>query len=235
MKCPKCGIYYDDSDRECPMCGAPKPLFAKDKSNLAKTTAYPASSDNKNTDSMGSILDLGSKKKTSWSKPKKDGRNTIIAVVIIILISVLPALINNVTSIISNVNQNIVQVEPVSDDDTSVEVTKLYNLDNEVDFNIFSDGTYYVIGNDFDEWGYITIYEYDTDEILEFETFLLNNGIDFDKFNITTAVLTPDNSQQDKYILIAESKNDERAVFYDLNSEIPWLEDGNFIEATLWV
>ena len=47
MKCPKCGINYDDSDRECPMCGAPKPLFAKDKSQLAKTTARPAKSDEK--------------------------------------------------------------------------------------------------------------------------------------------------------------------------------------------
>lgn len=234
MKCPKCGIYYDDSDRECPMCGAPKPLFAKDKSNLAKTTAYPASSDNKNTDSMGSILDLGSKKKTSWSKPEKIGLIVIIAVVIINFIPFIITELNNVMSSVSGQIENLtLQEEP--EPDIAVEVTKLYNLDNEVDFNIFSDGTYYVIGDDFDEWGYITIYEYDTDEILEFETFLLNNGIDFDKFNITTAVLTPDNSQQDKYILIAESKNDERAVFYDLNSEIPWLEDGNFIEATLWV
>ena len=71
MKCPKCGINYDDSDRECPMCGAPKPLFAKDKSQLAKTTARPAKSDEKR-DNMGSILDLGSNNnKNSWSSLKK--------------------------------------------------------------------------------------------------------------------------------------------------------------------
>lgn len=233
MKCPKCGINYDDSDRECPMCGAPKPLFAKDKSQLAKTTARPASNDNQNTDAMGSILDLGSKQKNSWSKPKKDGKNIIIVVVIIILISVLPALITNIASIISYAPQNMVQVEP-EQDDISIDVTKLYDLNNAVEVNIFNDGTYYITGYDFDEWGYITIYEYDTSEVLEFETFLLDNGIDFDNFNIITAVLTPDNSQQDKYILIAESKNDEQTFFYDLNSDVDWLEDGNFVEGVVW-
>ena len=22
MKCPQCGVHYDDSEKECPMCGA---------------------------------------------------------------------------------------------------------------------------------------------------------------------------------------------------------------------
>ena len=179
MKCPKCGINYDDSDRECPMCGAPKPLFAKDKSQLAKTTARPASSDNKNTDPMGSILDLGSNKKSSWSKPKKDGKNIIIPVVIIILISVLPALISNITPMISNVTENIVQVEP--EPDISIDLTNSYTLDNDkIQFDIFSDGTYCVYGDSFEELGDIITYQYYADEVPELETFLLDNGINLE-------------------------------------------------------
>ena len=229
MKCPKCGINYDDSDRECPMCGAPKPLFAKDKSQLAKTTARPASSDNKNTDPMGSILDLGSNKKSSWSKPKKDGKNIIIPVVIIILISVLPALISNITPMISNVTENIVQVEP--EPDISIDLTNSYTLDNDkIQFDIFSDGTYCAYGDSFEELGDIIIYEYNIGEVPEFETFLLDNGISLDDFNIIIAILTAVDSTEDRYVIIAESYNDEQTFFYDLNGNINWLDDDVLVE-----
>lgn len=230
MKCPKCGIYYDDSDRECPMCGAPKPLFAKDKSNLAKETAYPASSDNKNTDSMGSILDLGSKKKTSWSKPKKDGRNTIIAVVIIILISVFLALITNIASNISNEPEFLnVQVEPVSDE-LSIETLKCYIIQgDETQFNIFDDGTYYVRSDDLDEWGQIGMLSGDiniSDISEDFVTLVDNSGINLDDLDINIAILTEENSMEDKYIIIAESNTYDQVLFYDLNSDIPWIDNG---------
>ena len=241
MKCPKCGINYDDSDRECPMCGAPKPLFAKDKSQLAKTTARPAKSDEKR-DNMGSILDLGSNNnKNSWSKPKKSGKNKIgiIVIVAVVIVNFIPALVGLLSNLVSDIPEQIknvtVQVEPEPvPDETLVDVTKIYDLDNEVEFNIFDDGTYYVIGDDFDEWGDVITYEYYADEVPELETFLLDYGISLEDFNISIAIITAEDSDQDKYIIVAESNSDEQTFFYDLNSDIDWLEDGNLVEGILW-
>ena len=36
MKCPHCGVHYDDGDKECPMCGARRPMFQSDPSQLAR-------------------------------------------------------------------------------------------------------------------------------------------------------------------------------------------------------
>lgn len=45
MKCPQCGINYDDGDKECPMCGARRPLFAKSTdAPAARSTAQAARS-----------------------------------------------------------------------------------------------------------------------------------------------------------------------------------------------
>lgn len=38
MKCPHCGVHYDDGDKECPMCGARRPMFQSDPSQLARAT-----------------------------------------------------------------------------------------------------------------------------------------------------------------------------------------------------
>ena len=235
MKCPKCGINYDDSDRECPMCGAPKPLFAKDKSQLAKTTARPAKSDEKR-DNMGSILDLGSNnKKNSWSKPKKSGKNKIgiIVILAVVIINFIPALIGLLSNLVSDIPEQIknvtVQVEP--EPDISIDLTNSYILDNdEIQFSIFNDGTYCVTDAEFSEWGDIITYEYDLGKVPEFETFLLDNGISIDDFNIIIAILTPVDSTEDRYLIIAESYNDEQTFFYDLNKDIPWLDDNVFVE-----
>ncbi|HIV62312.1 MAG TPA: zinc ribbon domain-containing protein [Candidatus Butyricicoccus avistercoris] len=244
MKCPKCGINYDDSDRECPMCGAPKPLFAKDKSQLAKTTARPAKSDEKR-DNMGSILDLGSNNnKNSWSKPKKSGKNKIgiIVIIAVVIINFIPTLIGLLSNLVSDIPQQIknvtvhVEPEPVPDDEISIDLTNSYMLDNdEIQFSIFNDGTYCVTGAEFNEWGDIITYEYDLGKVPEFETFLLDNGIIIDDFNIIIAILTAVDSTQDRYLIIAESYNDEQTFFYDLNSDINWLDDGVLLEGYRFV
>ena len=244
MKCPKCGINYDDSDRECPMFVAPKPLFAKDKSQLAKTTARPAKSDEKR-DNMGSILDLGSNNnKNSWSKPKKSGKNKIgiIVIIAVVIINFIPTLIGLLSNLVSDIPEQIknvtvhVEPEPVPDDDISIDLTNSYMLDNdEIQFSIFNDGTYCVTDAEFSEWGDIITYEYDLGKVPEFETFLLDNGISIDDFNIIIAILTPVDSTEDRYLIIAESYNDEQTFFYDLNSDINWLDDGVLLEGYRFV
>ena len=42
MKCPNCGIHYDDADRECPMCGTRRPWLPGDTSRLARPSGKPA-------------------------------------------------------------------------------------------------------------------------------------------------------------------------------------------------
>lgn len=239
MKCPKCGINYDDSDRECPMCGAPKPLFAKDKSQLAKTTARLAKSDEKR-DNMGSILDLGSNnKKNSWSKPKKSGKNKIgiIVILAVVIINFIPALIGLLSNLVSDIPEQIknvtvqVEPEPVPDDEISIDVTNLYVLNNdEIQFNIFDDGTYCVIVDDFDEWGAITTEYYDDLKVPEYETFLDNNNFVADDFNVFVYVIFENLTEEIRYILVLESKKSEYIFFYDLNKDIPWLDDNVFVE-----
>lgn len=239
MKCPKCGINYDDSDRECPMCGAPKPLFAKDKSQLAKTTARPAKSDEKH-DNMGSILDLGSNNnKNSWSKPKKSGKNKIgiIVIIAVVIINFIPALIGLLSNLVSDIPEQIgkltvqVEPEPVPDDDISIDLTNSYMLDNdEIQFDIFSDGTYNITGMDFNEYGAIATEYYDDLKVPEYETFLDNNNFVADDFNVFVYCIFEDLSQEYKYILVSESKSSEYIFFYDLNKDIPWLDDNVFVE-----
>lgn len=107
MKCPHCGVHYDDGDRECPICGTRRPAFQSDPSPLAKSNGKPAEAHRK-------------KEKTSWvgeyvtktcahpkkkdcphttlprnSKPqkKKSGKGWIV-ILIVLLINILPAIVS---------------------------------------------------------------------------------------------------------------------------------------------
>ena len=118
MKCPHCGVHYDDGDRDCPICGARKPASQSNPSPLARSTGKPAEAHRK-------------KEKTSWKgeyvtktcahpkkkdcphtttlngKPqkKKSGKGWIIFL-IIILINVLPAILGAIGDIVEEFTDN---------------------------------------------------------------------------------------------------------------------------------
>ncbi|MGM9611882.1 MAG: hypothetical protein ACI3XZ_00110 [Butyricicoccus sp.] len=118
MKCPHCGVHYDDGDSECPICGARRPVFQSNPSPLAKSTGKPAEAHRK-------------KEKTSWKgeyvtktcahpkkkdcphtttlngKPqkKKSGKGWIIFL-IIILVNVLPAIVGLIGEIFEEITDN---------------------------------------------------------------------------------------------------------------------------------
>lgn len=97
MKCQNCGINYDDSEKICPMCGAVKPIFAKDKSKLSKQNAKPAGEYKPNKeikDAMSSMFDLGQKTNNKKHSKKLNNKIGTIVALIIMLLSFLPAIIS---------------------------------------------------------------------------------------------------------------------------------------------
>lgn len=97
MKCQNCGINYDDSEKICPMCGAIKPIFAKDRSKLAKPISQQTGDykeEKSIKDAMGSILDLGQKTDNKKSNKQLNNKIGTIIALIIMLLSFLPAIIS---------------------------------------------------------------------------------------------------------------------------------------------
>lgn len=112
MKCPHCGVHYDDGDRECPMCGARKPVFRSDPSPLARSTGKLAEAHRKEekTSWVGEHMTktcAHPKKKdcphttTLNGRPqkKKKGKGWII-ILIVILINILPAILGAIGDIV---------------------------------------------------------------------------------------------------------------------------------------
>ena len=54
--------------------------------------------------------------------------------------------------------------------------------------------------------------------------------INLEDFNIIITILTAVDSTEDRYVIIAESYNDEQTFFYDLNGNINWLDDDVLVE-----
>lgn len=105
MKCPQCGVHYDDSEKECPMCGARRPVFGKDSSRLARMTGKlaqpqegePSWSDarrekkrtHRNMDRKAHPTALNGKP----YKPKKKWGPVKIIILVLVLVNLLPMLL----------------------------------------------------------------------------------------------------------------------------------------------
>lgn len=98
MKCPQCGVHYDDSEKECPMCGARRPAFGMDASRLAKTAGSLVQLEEpekrkkrqrRKTDSEAHPTALNGKP----YKPKKKWGPVKIILLVIILVNFLPMLL----------------------------------------------------------------------------------------------------------------------------------------------
>ena len=130
MKCPQCGIHYDDGDKECPMCGARRPMFAKSTAapaarstaQLSRTTAghkkrkKPASDDwsaaqyQTTTCAHPDPADCGHKSARPRAAAQKNGRkrNPIVTIIIIIiLINVLPALLSGLFAALESLGDSV--------------------------------------------------------------------------------------------------------------------------------
>ena len=117
MKCPHCGVHYDDGDRECPMCGARKPAFQTDKSYLAKSNGKLARPQKKSTktswageyvtqtcahpkkQSCPHTATLNGKKQ----KPKKNSKAIWIIILVVILVNLLPALFGMISDVLYDI------------------------------------------------------------------------------------------------------------------------------------
>lgn len=113
MKCPNCGIHYDDGDKECPICGTRRPLFAQSTNppaarttaELARTTAgrkkrKPATPP---PQTPYTAATTSTQKKASASKPKKKRNPVFIIILIIVLINVIPAIFGAFTSLANSI------------------------------------------------------------------------------------------------------------------------------------
>lgn len=97
MKCPQCGVHYDDSEKECPMCGARRPAFGMDASRLAKAAGSLVQLEEpekrkkrqrRKTDEEAHPTALNGKP----YKPKKKWGPVKIILLVIILVNFLPML-----------------------------------------------------------------------------------------------------------------------------------------------
>lgn len=115
MKCPHCGVHYDDGDKECPMCGARRPMFQSDPSQLARAAGRLARPHPKEgeTSWVGEHVTktcAHPKKKTCPHTQALDGRPQPakkkgnkafwIAILVFALINILPALVGALEDIV---------------------------------------------------------------------------------------------------------------------------------------
>lgn len=245
MKCPHCGIHYDDSERECPMCGAAKPLFGKDKSKLARSTATLAREVEKTDkrDAMSSRLDLGKGKK---NKKKKSKMSTgFIVILFVILINAVPI----IASVFDSLSERLSEVTPVVPDHEYIDFNycgvwstddgrqiAIIPEDNEI-----SPSKYVVNYDNYTESGeHITYQAFEEDEVwglvspVDYYAWIVNIypeslqtglGEEIEEERFTDRV-------SDEMVIYRSIEDESLVYAYDLNSSIPWLEDGTLVKIT---
>lgn len=112
MKCPHCGIYYMDGERECPVCGKRAGIITpKKKSKFARVTTPTDRTKEKKARHQKSSVRFD----TPVKPPKKKKPNFIvIALGIVIFLFVLGFLSTLVTSITESIHYKIAAPEPES-------------------------------------------------------------------------------------------------------------------------
>lgn len=247
MKCPQCGIHYDDSERECPMCGARKPAFQKDASQLARPTGKLARTSVRRKDGEDSprpskpVSPSRSKKQRAGGS-KGGGK---IAVIVVILIALL---MNAVPVILNTIEDMTYSVRYEGGNDSAAWASFPYaGVWQEPDGGFVLtllpedenyDSAYQVQAGGYSESGdYLAYenYEYETDFPPEFPA---------DEYTWWTVSLYPEQAQNDGtlpegdvdeylsmggYVSIFQSRADGSVVYFnDEFGDIPWMEEGAY-------
>lgn len=245
MKCPQCGIHYDDSERECPMCGARKPAFQKDASHLAKTTGTLARPSGKRarprgerkTEQTETVRPSGRKER------KSDGKSAKIVVLIIFLavvaVNLLPSLVGMVTDSASNLFADTFGTpdpEPTEFDyggawqagDASFTVILFTN--DEQNYQIETEGylefgDYIAYENFPSDWEFPE--QYPADQYSWWTVSLYPQQVE--GLEQAYPDEAEDYASMGGYLSFFRSREDPDEVYvYDEFSELPWMEDGVF-------
>lgn len=245
MKCPQCGIHYDDSERECPMCGARKPAFQKDASRLAKTTGQLAKPSVRRARPRGErkAEQTGTVRPSGRKEQKPGGKSSKIVVLIVILaivaVNLLPSLVSTVTNSAHDLFSDTFGTpdpEPTAFDyggawqagDESFAVILFTN--DEQNYQVeaagyLEFGDYIAYENFPSDWEFPE--QYPADQYSWWTVSLYPQQ--FEGLEQAYPDEAEDYASMGGYLSFFRSREDPDEVYvYDEFSELPWMEDGVF-------
>lgn len=257
MKCPQCGIHYDDGERECPMCGARKPVFRKDASQLAKPTgtlAQPISGKKtkphkpvsretpEQTPQAAPLPGAGkTEPQQSQNNPVRTVKKIVILVVVLLLVNAAPYLVNTIQNTAGDSLERLAPETAISEEVSFPFSGAWQAQDDKFWLILYPEDTssYQVQVGDYTETGTYFAYENTADDSDFPEQFPAED------YSWWTVSLSPDeigNEQQldaaqsvkdeywqsGSYLSIFQDKNDPNAVYFEAEfDDIPWMTDGN--------
>ncbi|MDR3767014.1 MAG: hypothetical protein Q3Y08_08305 [Butyricicoccus sp.] len=241
MKCPQCGIHYDDSERECPMCGARKPAFQKDASRLAKTTgklARPSVSRwNKTFKPSTETTQAPSLGGNAERKAKGGNAKIVVLVVVLAVLAVnlIPVLFSKIQETVDNADY--VYAEPEMDFPYGGAWQPADGSFTAVFFTGDTD-QYQVQAGDYVEAGWYSAFQ-NTEGDMEFPEEYPASDYTWWMISLyPEQVQGGDWMDQDdlqeyselgSYVSVYQSRsNPDEIYFYDEFGDVPWLEDDTY-------
>lgn len=247
MKCPQCGIHYDDSERECPMCGARKPAFQKDASRLAKTTgelAQPsASRQNKTSKTSKAAMQTASLGGNAERNTKRGTSKIIVLIVIlaVVAINVIPRLFSVMTDMVDHLDSSYaeVEVEPI---DFPYGGTWLSNEETFVVFLFTENEQYQIQAGDYVETGWYTAFQNTEEDMIFPEEYPASDYVWWmistypEQIEGGTALdqdALKEYREMGSYISVYQSRsNPEEIYFYNEFGDVPWMAQDEFYPVT---
>ncbi len=243
MKCPQCGVHYDDGDRECPMCGARRPAFQKDASQLARPTgelAQPSALPKRRRKKADGYVAPSMDGKVHRKKKSHMGRNLILILALIFFLSwILPTVAGVVWNIVDSAEEQVFYEAafPYDGDWSEVHGDFWVALDEDLE-------TYQVQAGDYTESGDFLAYENNPDE------FTFPENYPPEDYTWWTVSLYPEEAaggdafgyldsdlesyvSMGGYLSIFQSRGNPAEIYFqDEFDDIPWLEADTFYAVT---